>query len=125
MTILHRKIHAFLLTAAIVVAAVALSASGTIAQEKVVWSLGSTDNHTSEVISTTGPVEVRWRATGGQFQMSAVDGTTGVTIVAGPPQERVDATEPAMVGGITTLRGGDIKFVIQASGPWFARAVQK
>lgn len=59
MTILHRKIHAFLLTAAIVVAAVALSASGTIAQEKVVWSLGSTDNHTSEVISTTGPVEVR------------------------------------------------------------------
>lgn len=68
---------------------------------------------------------MRWRATGGQFQMSAVDGTTGVTIVAGPPQERVDATEPAMVGGITTLRGGDIKFVIQASGPWFARAVQK
>lgn len=36
MTILHRKIHAFLLTAAIVVAAVALSASGTIAQDKVV-----------------------------------------------------------------------------------------
>lgn len=125
MTILHRKLHAPLLTAAIAVAAVAFSASGTIAQDKVVWSLGSSDNHTSEVISTTGPVEVRWRATGGQFQMSAVDGNTDVTLVAGPPQERVDATEPAMVGGITTLSGGDIKFVIQASGPWFARAVQK
>ena len=57
--------------------------------------------------------------------MSAVDGNSDLTLVAGPPQERVDATEPAMVGGITTLRGGDIKFVIKASGPWFARAVQK
>ena len=57
--------------------------------------------------------------------MSAVDGNSDLTLVAGPPQERVDATVPAMVGGITTLRGGDIKFVIKASGPWFARAVQK
>jgi hypothetical protein len=59
MTILHRKIHALLLTMAILVAAVAFSTSGTIAQDKVVWSLGGSDNHTSEVISTTGPIEVR------------------------------------------------------------------
>jgi hypothetical protein len=110
---------------AILVAAVAFSTSGTIAQDKVVWSLGGSDNHTSEVISTTGPIEVRWRATGGQFQMSALDGTTSTTIVSGPPQERVDATEPPMVGGITTFRGGDIKFEIKATGPWFVRAVQK
>lgn len=125
MTILHRKIHALLLTTAITVAAIAFSASGTIAQDKVVWSLGGSDNHTSEVVSTTGPIEVRWRATGGQFQMSVLDGGTAVTIVSGAPQKRVDATEPPMVGGVTTFRGGDIKFEIQATGPWFVRAVQK
>ncbi len=125
MSLFHHKVHALLLALAVAVATLSFAASSAFAQDKVVWSLGSNDDHLSDVVATNGPIEIRWRATGGQFQLSVLDGATNVELVAGPPQERTDTQAPPMVGGVTTVRGGDVKFKIQATGPWFVRAIEK
>ena len=125
MSLVQHKIHALLLALAVAIATISFAASSAFAQDKVVWSLGGSNEHTSETVTTTGPIEIRWRATGGQFQMSILDATTNVELMAGPPQKRTEDEQPAMVGGITTVRGGDIVFKITASGPWFVRAVER
>ena len=121
---LYRNIHALVLSVAIVIAVVSMGASGALAQAKLVWSLGASDDHISETITLSGPVEIRWRVTGGQFQLSVIDAATNVRLSAGPPQNRKDASASPMVGGIKVGRPGDVKIEIQASGGWLVRAVQ-
>lgn len=125
MTLVSRKIHAFLLIAAISVAAVSFASNSVFAQVvTLLFEDRSTDSKTGTVFEAqNGPFEIRWSATGGKFLVKVVD-ENDLTLLSSAPQNRTDASSPPMTGNLPFEGPGKFKMVVEASGPWHVRVIQ-
>ena len=69
---LSRNIHAIVLAFAVAIAG--FSASGAIAQATtLIFEERASDSKVAQVFETNGRIEISWRATGGQFQVTVLD----------------------------------------------------
>lgn len=125
MTLITRKIHALVLTAAIGVATVAFASNSVFAQAvTLLHEDRGNDSKTGAVFeSMKGPFEIRWSATGGSFLVKVID-ENDLTLISSAPQERKDASAPPMTGNMPFEGPGKFKLVVDGSGPWHIRVIQ-
>ena len=125
MNLLSRKIHAFLLIAAICVAAVSFASNSVFAQVvTILFEERDADSKTTAVFEAqNGPFEIRWSATGGGFLVKVLDDKDS-SLVSSQPQERKDAGDPPMTGNLAFEGPGTFKLGVVAGGPWHIRVIQ-
>lgn len=125
MNIVSRKIHAFLLVAAISVAAVSFASNSVFAQAvTLLFEDRAADNKAGTIFEAqNGPFEIRWSATGGKFLVKVVD-ENDLVLLSSAPQQREDASAPPMTGNLPFEGPGKFKMVVEASGPWHVRVIQ-
>lgn len=122
---LSRNIHAIVPTLAFAVAIAGFSASGAFAQATtLIFEERSADSKVAQVFETNGRIEISWRATGGQFQVTVLDPDGDKKLVASPPQARDGDDSPPMTGKLPFSRPGPMKFKVEASGPWHIRVIE-
>ena len=124
MNILHSKIHALVLTAALAVAMVSFAANSAYAQViNLLFEDRAADVKIGEEFEAlNGPFEIRWSATDGKITVRLL-GPDGQPKIAGDPQSRLD-DEPPMIGKMSFAGPGKFKIAVDASGPWHIRVVQ-
>ena len=107
---LSKNIHAIVLTLAFAVAIAGFSASGAVAQAtKLIFEERSADSKVAQEFETNGRIEISWRATGGQFQLTVLDPTDDSRLIASAPQSRDGDDAPPMVGKLPFSRPGKMK----------------
>ncbi len=122
---LSKNIHAIVLTLAFAVAIVGFSVSGAMAQgTKLIFEERAADSKVAQEFETKGRIEISWRATGGQFQLTVLDPKDDTRLIASAPQSRDGDDSPPMVGKLPFSRPGKMKFQVEASGPWHIRVVE-
>jgi len=101
------------------------SASGALAQAtKLVFEERNADVKTLQELGTNGRIETSWRATGGQFQLTALDPSNDSKLISNPPQSREGDEYAPMVGKLPFSRQGKLKFQVKASGPLHIRVIE-
>ena len=122
---LSKNIRAIILTLAFAVAIAGFSASGAFAQAtKLVFEERNADVKVLKEFETNGRIEISWRVTGGQFQLTVLDPANDSKLISSPPQSREGDESPPMVGELPFSRPDKRKFQVQASGPWHIRVIE-
>jgi len=122
---LSKNIHTIILTLAFTIAIAGFTASGAVAQgTKLVFEERAADSKIAQEFETNGRIEISWRATGGQFQLTVLDPSNDSRLIASAPQSRDGDDSPPMVGKLPFSRPGKLKFQVEASGPWHIRVVE-
>lgn len=126
MTPVSRKIHAFVLCAAIAVAALAFASNSVFAQAvTLLYEDRATDAKTGEIFEAgPGPFEVRWSATGGKFLVKILD-ANDLELISSAPQSRDGDDAGPMTGNMPFEGPGQFRAVVDASGPWHVRIIQQ
>jgi len=125
MNLVSKKIHAFVLCAAITVAGFAFASSSAFAQAvKLLYEDRAADAKTSEIFEAgPGPFQIRWSATGGKFLVKILD-ANNLELVSSAPQSRTEDAAAAMTGNMPFEGPGQFRAVVEAAGPWHLRIVQ-